>query len=360
MSAMPTPAGPSRLTAPNADGIALHGRAQDMPALPVGVFTRCADGSLLAIAGTPGQVHVSIDQGRSWETRPLSVTDGGPVPGPTGALLCSRSGALILGFADLARKKWTWDNALRDAPGACLPTCVTRSLDNGRTWESGQTLHEDWTGATRDIVQTRTGRVLFCSMMMRHNPGRHTVLTYGSDDDGVTWEPSNVIDLGGNGHHGGVTEGTVVELGDGSLYQLIRTNWGQLWRALSTDEGRTWHPYGPAGIPASSTPAKLTRLASGRVMLLWNQPVPEGADTYPLWGGDGIWSSTPASNFRGELSMSFSEDECQTWSPPVVVARRADGEVCYPHAFEPEPGVLWITAHRFDLRLALREEDFVS
>ena len=107
-----------------------------------------------------------------------------------------------------------------------------------------------------------------------------------------------------------MTEGTIVQLADGRLLQYVRTNWGQLWRALSTDGGRHWHPYGPSGIPASSTPALLKRLLSGRIVLLWNRPFPEGQDRGPLRGGDGIWSATPASNFRQELSMSFSEDIC--------------------------------------------------
>jgi len=93
---------------------------------------------------------------------------------------------------------------------------------------------------------------------------------------------------------------------------------------------------------------------------LWNRPFPEGSDTYPLQGGDGIWSATPTSNFREELSISFSEDECQSWSTPVVIARNEGSEVTYPYAFEPEPGTLWITAHRWDLRMGLSEADFVG
>jgi len=110
--------------------------------------------------------------------------------------------------------------------------------------------------------------------------------------------------------------------------------------------------------------ALLKRLDSGRILLLWNRPYPEGEAGFPFVGGDGLWSATPVSNFRAELSMSFSEDECATWSPPVVIARSDDPtrrpEVCYPYAFEPTPGQLWITAHRWDLRMCLREDDFVA
>jgi hypothetical protein len=36
------------------------------------------------------------------------------------------------------------------------------------------------------------------------------VVTYSSDDDGVTWTPSNIIDLGGCGNHAGAVEATIV------------------------------------------------------------------------------------------------------------------------------------------------------
>jgi len=280
---------------------------------------------------------------------------------PSGAFLGSDGGALIAAFgnrAEMAKAEWT--SEMKDTSIWRLPTYAARSLDGGKTWCDVQKLHDDWTGATRDMIQTRSGRIVFTSMKLLPNPGRHSVLTYGSDDDGETWTASNIIDLGGNGHHGGVTEATVTELKDGRLLLYLRTNWGQLWRVFSNDEGRSWRPYGPAGIDASSAPGFLDRLASGRIALVWNRQYAEGEDDGPETGGDGIWSATPGSNFRKELSISFSEDECETWSPPVVIARNEKGEITYPYVFEYRPGVLWVTAHRFGLRMRLREADVLG
>ena len=342
------------------DGITVHENAEHMPSLPVGPFTRLKDGAILSVAGNPAQLYRSDDEGATWKETALFAEESNVVSAPTGALLTTAAGAVVLGFANVGEKQWTWQDELRDAPGARLPTCAMRSLDGGETWQDLQTLHEEWTGATRDIIQTRDGVVVFASMKMRHNPGRHTVLTYCSEDDGAAWEASNITDLGGSGHHDGATEGTLVELRDGRLLQYARTNWGQFWRLESLDGGRNWHPYGPSGVEASSAPGLLKRLASGRIVLLWNRSRPEGQSSYPLRGGDGVWSATPASNFREELSISFSEDECQSWSPPMVVARHPGSEASYPYVFEPEPGLLWITAHRWGLRLRLREEDFAG
>ena len=347
------------LTGQTSDGILIHEKAEDMPSLPAGTFTRLDNGNILTVTGNPARCYFSDDEGSTWRTASLFPDDSPIVAGPTGALLKTAKGTVVLGIVNLGEKHWPWSDELKDAPGARLPTYAMRSLDNGETWQDLQKLHEEWTGANRDILQTRDGRLVFTSMKMLHNPGRHAVLTYWSEDEGQTWQPSNITDLGGNGHHGGVTEGTIVELKDGRLLQYIRTNWGQFWRALSIDGGKSWHPYGPSGVDASSAPGILSRLASGRIVLVWNRLYPEDGSGYPLQGGDGIWSATPVSNFRKELSISFSEDEGESWSPSTVIARNPDGEISYPYVFEVSPGILWITAHRFDFKLKLREEDFV-
>jgi hypothetical protein len=354
---------PSPLTRETPDGFLIHEKAEDMPHLKPGPYVRLDSGRLITISlvsrkTSTSRIAVSDDDGQTWAERDLPPCDAPLALAPSGALLKTADGTVVLGFANVAeRSPLEWDPELKDCPDARLPTYVMRSLDGGDTWQDPQKLHDEWTGATRDALQTRDGRILFTSMKLLHNPGRHSVMTYASDDDGETWQPSNVMDLGGNGHHDGVTEGTFVELQDGRLLMYMRTNWGQFWRALSADGGRSWHPYGPSGIPAGSAPGMLKRLASGRIALAWNRPWPESGEAVELRGGDGIWSATPARNFRHELSLSFSDDECETWSPPVVVVRNPEGEASYPFVFEAEPGVLWITAWRWNLRIKVREAD---
>ena len=61
-----------------------------------------------------------------------------------------------------------------------------RSANGGRTWAAPQKLHDDWTGAIRDMIQLRDGTIVFTSQMLLHNPGRHATVTYSSRDDGKT------------------------------------------------------------------------------------------------------------------------------------------------------------------------------
>ncbi|MHB0935937.1 MAG: sialidase family protein [Armatimonadota bacterium] len=348
--------GPSPLTR-EAEGILLHEKVTAMPELPLGPFARLADGRVLAVDAE--RMLVSADEGKRWETlveRPFGedVTLSGE------RAMLSVDGAVVLAFEDRAKASpFSWSEEEKDTVGASIPTCAAHSLD-GKTWTDVQTLYTDWNGAIRTIIRTKSGRIVFTTMKMLHHPGRHGVLTCASDDGGRTWSESNLIDFGGNGHHDGAIESTIVELQDGRLLMYLRTNWGQFWRAESLDEGRHWHPLGPAGVDASSAPGQLFRLQSGRIMLLWNRAYPEGGGEVPLRGGDRNWSATPVSNFRDELSVAFSEDECESWSAPVVLARKADTWLAYPYIFEAEPGVVWITTMQGEVRITLRESDFIS
>ncbi|MHB9108944.1 MAG: sialidase family protein [Armatimonadota bacterium] len=339
------------------DGISLHEKVAAMPNLPLGEKVRLLDGRILALESEA--VLFSDDEGASWETlveRPFGPEALSPC-GP--AVVNPETGTILTVFIDEYTDKWTWSEDLHDTLDARMSTYAARSTDGGRTWQR-QLLYHDWNGDTRNMIRLQSGRVVFSTMKLLHHPGRHGSLSCYSDDDGLTWTESNIIDLGGNGHHDGAIEAPVIELNDGRLLLYLRTNWGQFWRAESRDRGQTWLVLGPAGVEASAAPALLTRLQSGRVMLLWNRPYPEAGGEVKLWGGDRNWSATPVSNFRDELSVAFSDDDCESWSAPVVIARKADTWLAYPRAFEAAPGVLWITTLQGDVRLRLREADFTE
>jgi hypothetical protein len=351
------------------NGAWIPDNVQEMPAMKLGPFVRLANGSILAVDSSKS--YISKDEGKTWQERVIFAEPDKYEIRPERALFRTRSGVIILAFAnDRERANWNWQNDISDSPGAILPTYAVRSLDDGKTWEKPQKLHDDWTGAIRDMIETRDGNVVFTSMMMRHNPGHHAVVTYTTKDDGKTWQRSNVIDLGGIGHHGGVTEATLEQLRDGRLWLLMRTNWGKFWQAISNDEGLTWKGYKPTSIDASSAPGLLKRLNSGRLVLVWNRLYPEGKNEYPLTGGDGIWSEVQVSNHREELSIMFSDDDGKTWSKPRIIARCTDKmkakklvgggrDLSYSYVFEARPGELWITVWRGELRIKLSEKDFI-
>ncbi len=346
------------------EGLWLDKRVKSLPTEMLGPFVKTTEGDVLAIDSAAS--YVSKDGGKTWsKPRPLFSNQQKIKVSNERALFRTRDGVIIAAFMNLAERKWTWSNKLGDAPDAKLPTYVMRSLDDGKTWQDIQKMHEPWSGAVRDMIQTKDGRIIFTAMKMQHNPGRHAVLTYSSTDNGKTWKASNLIDLGGAGHHGGVTEPTLTELNDGRIWMLIRTNWGQFWSAYSSDGGKFWNIIKPSGIPASSAPGLIKRLQSGRLLLVWNRPYPEGKTKWKLSGGDNLWSATPVSNHREELSMMFSDDDGKNWSKPVVIAhkrnKKAKGSkwISYPYLYESTPGNIWITTMQGGLRVKIRESDFV-
>jgi sialidase-1 len=335
----------------------IHPSCKKLPSDRQGPFVRTGDGAILAVGAT--EALISRDDGKTWEARPLFQPGQNVTVSSERAMIRTKDGAIILGFINEKEAVWKWNAAKRDAdPGTRSAMCVIRSLDDGKTWQDFQTLHTIWTGDVRDIIQTRGGRVVLSSMLLLNNPGRHSVVTYASDDNGKTWSRSNIIDLGGNGHHAGAIEATIEQLKDGRIWMLIRTNWERFWEAFSTDDGLSWRIIHPSKIEASSSPGMLNRLRSGRLVLVWNRPLPEGATDYPRIGGDGQFSEVPVRNHRGELSIAFSEDDGATWSKPVVIARQKGASLAYPHIFERAPGELWITTMQGAIRVSLREEDF--
>ena len=135
-------------------------------------------------------------------------------------------------------------------------------------------MFDGYCGALIGMIQTSRGRIVLpVQSLFEHN--RHAIVTFNSADDGKTWQRGNIIDLGGRGDHDGALEPTVAELKNGRLLMLLRTNLDRFWEAYSDDGGRYWRELRPSQIEASSSPGWLMRLASGRLVLVWNRLYPE-------------------------------------------------------------------------------------
>lgn len=342
-------------------GIWIHPKTKELKDLRMGPFVNLPDGGLVTIDTT--HCFISHDNGKSWNSFPIFRDTSAYSIRVERALIRTRKGTLILAFMNEKEKSaFNWRNDIHDAANAVLPTYVVRSTDGGRTWESPMLMHRDWTGAIRDIIETTDGRIVFSSMLMRHNPGHHTVLTYSSADDGKSWKRSNVIDLGGTGHHSGVTESTLEQTRSGALLMYMRTNWGSFWETRSVDGGITWTDFKSTSIKASTAPGMFKRLKSGQLIMIWNQNLPQGRTSYPLRGGDNNWAEVYQSNHREELSVMFSNDDGVSWSTPIVIAKvtKPNAQISYPYFLERTPGEIWVTTMFGGLRLSFREDDLVG
>ncbi|GAA5221508.1 sialidase family protein [Membranihabitans marinus] len=359
--------GQSPLSKRTVHGYLIHEKAEELVGIKTGPFVRLDNGGILTVE--KNMSCISMDEGKTWEYYSIFQDSAKFDIRIERVLLKTSSGAIILAFANnKERANWNWDTSISDSPGARIPTYTVRSLDGGKSWQDLQMLHEEWTGANRDIIETKEGNIIFTSMMMRHNPGHHTTITYTSKTNGFNWKRSNVIDRGGVGHHSGVIESTIEQLEDGRIWMLMRTNWGVFWEAYSDNQGLLWKNIRPTKIDMASAPGLLKRLSSGRLVLVWNRKYPEGESSYSLSGGDGQHSEVAHSNHRKELSIMFSDDDGTTWSNPVVFAKVTDESktknLAYPRVFEARPGELWVTTTYANfggfLGVKLLEKDFLK
>ncbi len=355
----------------------IHPRCEVLPIELAGPFVKLGDGSLLAVEGNA--TRISQDGGKTW-SEPRQIYHG-PKPGTpgNGLLLKTRDEVIVLVYGDGDTYQWGWDDARGVAnPDIRLDVWTIRSLDEGKTWVDRQRILDGYCGALIDIIQTKSGHIVVPIQSMLRDPGRHATYTAVSTDNGKTWKKSNLIDLGGYGHHDGAMEATLAELKDGRLWMLLRTTWDRFWQAYSDDHGLSWRVIQPSKIDASSSPGYLKRLASGRLVLVWNRLYREGEDTYaqvtrkdfegpyPMgkafrWYSQRTRKGDPESWQREELSIAFSDDDGATWTAPVVIARQKQEWFCYSYLFEAEPGLLWIfPGFGRGLRISLREADFVE
>src|SRR5690606_3136297 len=165
------------------EGYWRHKNAEELVGMKTGPFVRLDNGGLLTIEKNLSLI--SMDEGKTWEKHSI-FTDSSRFDIRIERVLFKTSdGVIILAFAnDKEKANWNWDPEIADSPGASIPTYAIRSLDGGKTWQDLQKLHHEWTGANRDIIETKDGNIIFTSMMLRHNPGHHTVVTYTSKTNG--------------------------------------------------------------------------------------------------------------------------------------------------------------------------------
>ena len=359
---------PERYRGSQARKLWLLPAGRPMPTSKLGPFVRLRDGGILTV--DKESAFISRDEGSTW-SEPIAMflqTDPALLSEER-AVVVARSGVVIVAFENLkTRNPQNWNSKTKDwVPEIRNDVWTVRSTDNGRTWSDAHLLQSGYCGAMRGMTQAANGNMVITTQNIARNPAHHVTTFFYSRDDGKNWQPAGYLDdagvthasmdIGGHGHHDGAIEATVELLKDGRLWMLIRTGHDWFWQAFSEDNGVTWKHFGKSSIAASAAPGMLKRLSDGRLLLLWNQLYPEGANTYARKGPD--WHETPASYHREELSAALSEDDGKTWTQPIVIARQRDTWLSYPYVFEREPGELWITTMQGGLRLTLHEKDLL-
>jgi sialidase-1 len=237
----------------------------------------------------------SRDGGRTWSERYTLQENIGKQNVMSVSLLRLQSGEILFFF--LVK------NSRTD-----LDVVVRRSSNEGSTWSEPLLVTPEagyYVMNNARAVQLKSGRVL-CPMSYTEetwakNENYRTVIYY-SDDGGRTWKR-------GRGEvscpQRGAMEPGLMELHDGRLLQIIRTQMGMIWHCYSSDGGDTWTEAAPWTVATPEAPSTLVRMPdSGDFLLIYNPTVVLGTD-----------HSGP----RTPLVAAISKDEGRNWSKPKMI-----------------------------------------
>lgn len=189
-----------------------------------------------------------------------------------------------------------------------------KSNAGATAWQAPKRIWQGRAGDILSVIQLRSGRILLpiCYRTDRSWGNRGSgfdAYTYHgqfdssalySDDDGNSWHQSPSIlrtptpDIT---TIEGAIEPVVLELKDGRVWMLIRTQMGRFYESYSKDNGDTFSAPRPTSLLASDSPAGLVRLSDGRIVMILNRSL-----RFPYaYGG------------RHVLHAAISDDDGRTW-----------------------------------------------
>ena len=211
------------------------------------------------------------------------------------------------------------------------------SLDGGKTWRQPRYCDFGYlyTGATNSVIQLKSGRILLpVSYFSRRKTGKFVSNISISDDGGKSWRPSRgqcEVDTGGSLLETGANEPVCIQLKDGRVWMLIRTQSGYQYESFSADGGDTWAEPVPSRFVSSNAPGAFLRLRDGRMVFVWS-------NCMSPYNQAGIMTSYD----RQVLAAAISADEGKSWQGYREVARVKEGEqqVAYPRLTQAGDGAI--------------------
>ncbi|MCX5662135.1 MAG: sialidase family protein [Planctomycetota bacterium] len=231
---------------------------------------------------------------------------------------------------------------------------LRRSADGGRFFDHGVEIPclsisggkalpgVEFYGSADCLIQLGSGRLVAGFTFM--DPARvdvakryqhYTGACLLSDDQGRTWRRSGEI-------HVDTTRGvmeiqfaeTNPETEPGRLFCLFRTAGGCLHQTESLDGGQTWSPSRPSPLPAPESMARMTKLRSGKLLVVWNN----------------VSSKTQFP--RHPLVAALSADGGRTWgSPRVIAVESGTNQLSNHNLIQLDDGrILVAISHYHDIR----------
>src|SRR5687768_7866802 len=249
-------------------------------------------------------------------------SDGGKTWTPDDVKIVDREGTMNVMSVSLLRLK-TGEIALfylrKNSETDCIPM-VRFSYDEAKTWSEPRECITDKEGYfvlnNNRVIQLNDGRLLMAVNLYNIAEGsslpKGSLWTYYSDDNGKTWTSGEVVP---NPENFLTQEPGIVELKNGNVLMIIRSNIGVQGISYSKDKGETWSPVARSNIKSPVSPASIERIPStGDLLLVWNN---NGGDDPAIKGK------------RTPLTIAISKDEGKSWEKIKNVEDDPDGWYCY-------------------------------
>lgn len=241
----------------------------------------------------PGRLSAktSKDAGKTWsEERVLVENDGG----------CN---VMEVNFLRLKDGRIALFYCRKNTESTDCRVMMRTSADEGLTWSEPLQISPDnkYTGLTNGrSIRLKSGRILLEAW---ENGDSYCYL---SDDEGKTWRESQRVKP-----EKGCWEPACVELKDGRVMMLMRTEMGGQYKSISTDGGETWSTPVETPLKGSAAPVSIGRVpGTGDLLAIWNH--------------------NPGTNKRNPLTAALSKDEGETWEHFKDIEAGGDDAWAYP------------------------------
>ncbi len=217
---------------------------------------------------------VSRDRGRTWgEKYTLIENDGG----------CN---VMEVNFIRLRDDRIALLYCQKNSESSDCRVMMRTSNDEGATWGPAQQISPagKYTGLTNGrCIRLKSGRIL---LEAYENGDSYCYL---SDDEGANWRESQRLKPGD-----GSWEPACIELNDGRVLMLMRTQLGGQYQSISNDGGETWSEPVSTQLKGTAAPVSISRIPTTKDLLaIWNH------------------NTDPAK--RNPLTAAISKDEGKTW-----------------------------------------------
>ena len=275
-------------------------------------FAKTPDGRIVRYSAKTDRI--SDDNGQTWsERRPVPIGDH---TGSAAQLAVTPSGVLVLAYMNSAESVWEWDSGTKEiSADSTLPVYALRSTDEGKTWTEPQRIFDGRSGALTDILADSSGSVILPITGFRREPARLVQFVMVTRDEGLTWTRAHHRHRRARAPRGrdGADPGRAARRphldadphqSRCALRELSPATAGDLVRGSSHVDQRQQFSRPPP-----------SRLASGRLILGWNQVRPEGMT-------EAEWKTRPLARRGGDFGDDRGELASRGVFPRLFRRRR--------------------------------------